>query len=861
MSEITNEVFLAAHGILPNEHPNWERQIELEEEMRSAGIARFKAQIEANRDKGRESASGSTRRLMIHAHEQVVAGINAFFEEASSGRAGAKHTAIKYLKDADLDVVAHLTLRTLLDTVSLMQKVTPVSNRIASLIEDELYFNAYKDSDEFSYARSVKKISEDSQNPSYRKRVMSKHARNKNVEWTDWADDVKVKVGLKLIEIAVETTGLFELRRQSEGKNMTAIYVAATQETLDWIMSENARLEPMAPVYMPTIVPPRPWTSPVHGGYWTGRARRLRLVKTSNRAYLSDLENCDLATVYKAVNAMQETAWTLNLRVYEVMTSLWDARSQVDVIPQAEDQPIPARPEWLQEGMTKENMSPDQYAQFARWKSERAAVYEDNAKAVSKRLQFFRMLSVAERFKGEEEFYFPHQLDFRGRVYAVPLFLHPQGSDHARGLLTFANSVPIGNQEGADWLAIHGAGLWGVDKCSMQERVEWIENHSRAILACAENPYDNRFWMEADKPWQALAFCFEWQGYIAEGFAYESQLPVQMDGTCNGLQNFSAMLLDEVGGAAVNLVPGDKPNDIYQTVADAVIVKLQEISAACPNDTVEKEIEDKETKQKKTITVESEGSMARKWLAYGITRKVTKRPVMTLAYGASEFGFRDQVLTDTVTPWRQAAGEGFPFEGTGWQAAGFLGKLIWNTVGEVVIAARGAMDWLQKVAKIASAEALPVVWTAPTGLKVMQEYTTSQQKKLDLTFQKVRLTLNIDTATKQIDKRRQSSGIAPNWVHCMDAAHMQLTVARSHDEGMRSFSLIHDSYGTHAGNSAALAAFLREEFVRMYSDHDVLAEFKEEISMMLPDPEKLPALPPKGSLDLLQVLESPFFFA
>lgn len=143
----------------------------------------------------------------------------------------------------------------------------------------------------------------------------------------------------------------------------------------------------------------------------------------------------------------------------------------------------------------------------------------------------------------------------------------------------------------------------------------------------------------------------------------------------------------------------------------------------------------------------------------------------------------------------------------------------------------------------------------------MQEYTTSEQKRLELTFQKVRLQLSIDVASKKIDKRKQGSGISPNWVHSMDAAHMQLTVSRCHDEGIRSFSLIHDSYGTHAGNAWAMAQFLREEFVKMYGDHDVLAEFGREITAMLPEGTQLPPLPEKGSLDLSQVLESAFFFA
>lgn len=859
--DLTNELFLATHGCLPTEHEAWEKQLALEEEMRSAGIARFEKSLEKNRDKHAEASNLSSRRMIIHAHAQVVAGLEAFLAEASSGKAGAKHTAIAYLQDADLDVVAHLTLRNLFDYVSMRMKLTPLSIRLASMVEDELFFNAFKDHDRDAYEFARKKITAQTHNAVHQKRAMTKHAKHRGADWQDWSQDIKAKVGLKLVEIAVEQTGLFEIVRQSEGAHNTNIYVVATKETLAWLGTENSRLAPLAPVYMPTLVPPRPWTSPFRGGYWSGRVRNLRLIKTGNRQYLSDLESVDMPKVYASINAMQDTAWSINRRVYDVMASLWDNQSTLACIPQADDMPLPEKPMWLTPEMKREDMDAAQLEEFSRWKSERTAIYEANARAVSKRLAFSRMIGVATRFKDEPEFYFPHQMDFRGRVYAVPLFLHPQGDDAAHGLLQFANSVPIGDEEGANWLAIHGAGLWGVDKVSLEERVEWVHLHQREILASAEDPFDNRFWLTAEKPWQALAFCFEWQGYVAQGFAYESHLPVQMDGTCNGLQNFSAMLLDEIGGAAVNLVPSDKPNDIYATVAEVLIRKLQEISAGCPEEITEKVVKDKETKEDKTITVESDGSLARKWLAYGITRKVTKRPVMTLAYGASEFGFREQVFTDTVTSWKQAAGEAFPFEGTGFNAASFLGLLIWDCVGEVVVAARGAMDWLQAVAKIAAKESLPVIWNTPTGLKVMQEYTTSEQKRLELTFQKVRMRLSIDVASKKIDKRKQGSGISPNWVHSMDAAHMQLTVARCHAEGIRSFSLIHDSYGTHAGNSWALAQFLREEFVKMYGDHDVLAEFAQEIGAMLPEGTKLPPLPPKGSLDLAQVLESPFFFA
>jgi DNA-directed RNA polymerase len=41
-----------------------------------------------------------------------------------------------------------------------------------------------------------------------------------------------------------------------------------------------------------------------------------------------------------------------------------------------------------------------------------------------------------------------------------------------------------------------------------------------------------------------------------------------------------------------------------------------------------------------------------------------------------------------------------------------------------------------------------------------------------------------------------------------------------------SLAAVHDSYGTVAADVAMLAEELREEFVRMYEEHDVLAELR-----------------------------------
>jgi len=386
--------------------------------------------------------------------------------------------------------------------------------------------------------------------------------------------------------------------------------------------------------------------------------------------------------------------------------------------------------------------------------------------------------------------------------------------------------------------------VFGYDKDDLDGRVAWVEDNEEAILASAEDQFNNRFWDDADDPFQFLAFCFEWQELKQEGWGFVSTLPIQMDGSCNGLQNFSAALRDPIGGEAVNLVPLDKPADIYQRVADIVHEKVIEDATTSDNEFIQK--------------------MAQGWLKLGVNRKVCKRPVMTLAYGAKEFGFKDQVNEDTVKPAKLAMGEEFPWEGSGWDAASYMGRLIWQSVSKVVVAAREAMDWFQKTARVAAREGLPIRWTTPDGLPVLQGYQKLHTKRIELTFGGVRMTMSIaqeQNGPMQLDRNRQVNGIAPNWVHSMDASHMRETIRRCWDSGIQSFGLVHDSYGTHAGNAWKLADLLREAFIDMYQNNDVLGDFKEEIEQQLSEESEIPALPTKGSLDLEQVMESDFFFA
>jgi DNA-directed RNA polymerase len=596
------------------------------------------------------------------------------------------------------------------------------------------------------------------------------------------------------------------------------------------------------------VVQPRDWTTPFDGGYLTSNIRPLRLIKSKTRKRLAELYgDHPMPKVYQTVNTLQRTAWQINAKVLDVLKALWEAESELGGLPYRGEFQLPQRPHDIE---TNEEAKQE-------WRRDAAKAYQQNLEAASHRVSFTMAIDLASRYVDFKRIFMPYQLDFRGRIYAVP-HLNPQGADFQKALLRFSEGKPLGS-EGIKWLLIHGANVAGVDKVSFQERINWVEANEEEILAIAADPMQNTGWsksvggVDIDKPWQFLAFCFEYAGYCEQGEKFVSHLPIALDGSCSGLQHFSAMLRDPKGGSAVNLIPQEKPADVYQMVANEVIKAV----------TRDLEIGTDDTLTAEGFAIHGTKTLAAQWLAFGINRKTTKRSVMTLAYGSKMYGFKDQIMEDHLIPAKKHMGDAFPFYGDGYSAASYMAKKIWDAVNVEIKGAGEAMAWLQDVVKVANKDGNEVVWTTPAGFKVEQSYIQMKDRNIETSLNG-RIQIRITEATDNIDARLQTQGIAPNFVHSMDSSHLMFTVCRANDSGIKSFAMIHDSFGTHAADTDELFATVRDTFVEMYQDNDVLKQFKEQVAYGLTNPDLVGVLPKPltmGTLDLEEVKYSLYCFA
>ena len=82
-----------------------------------------------------------------------------------------------------------------------------------------------------------------------------------------------------------------------------------------------------------------------------------------------------------------------------------------------------------------------------------------------------------------------------------------------------------------------------------------------------------------------------------------------------------------------------------------------------------------------------------------------------------------------------------------------------------------------------------------------------------------------------VDTNKQRTAFPPNFVHALDSSHMLLTAmacanpARVGDLGTLTFAAVHDSYWTHAGCVPEMSSVLRNEFISLYKDSNVLDDF------------------------------------
>ncbi|KAJ9147463.1 hypothetical protein P3X46_029624 [Hevea brasiliensis] len=654
-----------------------------------------------------------------------------------------------------------------------------------------------------------------------------------------WSQDAKAKVGSRLIELLIQTAYIQPPANQSadDPPEIRPAFVH-TFRTLKHGNKESGRrygiiqCDPlvlkgleitarhMVIPYMPMLVPPIKWTGYDKGAhlFLPSYVMRTHGVRQQREA-VKRTSREQLQPVFEALDTLGHTKWRINKRVLSIVDRIWNSGGRLADLVDQNDVPLPEKPDTEDEALLK------------KWKWKIRSVKKENKERHSQRCDTELKLAVARKIRDEEGFYYPHNLDFRGRAYPMHPYLNHLGSDLCRGILEFAEGRPLG-KSGLRWLKIHLANLFagGVDKLSYDGRMAFTENHLDDIFDSAERPLEGkRWWLHAEDPFQCLAVCIDLTEALRSSSpeTFISHIPIHQDGSCNGLQHYAALGRDKLGAAAVNLVAGEKPADVYSGIAARVLDIMRRDAQKDP-------------------AVFPDALHART-LINQVDRKLVKQTVMTSVYGVTYIGARDQIK-------RRLKERGFIADDAEiFRSSCYAAKVTLTALGEMFEAARSIMSWLGECAKIIASENEPVRWTTPLGLPVVQPYRKLGRHLIKTSLQ----VLTLQQETEKVMVKRQRTAFPPNFVHSLDGSHMMMTAVACKKAGLN-FAGVHDSYWTHACDVDEMNRILREKFVELY-EKPILENLMESFQQSFPT-LSFPSLPERGDFDLQDVLESPYFF-
>lgn len=485
------------------------------------------------------------------------------------------------------------------------------------------------------------------------------------------------------------------------------------------------------------------------------------------------------------------------------------------------------------------------------------------------RLRTATALNIIRDALSRNRVYFPFHADTRGRLYPAAGILNPQGDDLGRSLLEFASGKPLGTDAAVRALAVHGSDKAGTAKIcadlgllpdqtpTLDERYQWVLQKSEDLVRIANAPLDVIWWRETKEPFRFLAFAFAWADYVDRGLDSVCHLPVHVDGTCNGLQHIAVLTNERKLAEATNVIRSSdnsaRRRDIYSEVRDQVLQRLNSLPAA--NDTTR--------------------MFVRQFASVLLDRDVSKRIVMVIPYGAGEQTFVETVaahvcelifaggaqsvglqdwisqnviprgvLKDSDQGHRQPASSAWRNDVRTWirnEPSRLLAPMFTSALSEMFPALTEFRRTLIACIDPVMNANIPAMWVSPNGLPVIQRRFKEIIKKPDIKLlgNKLRIRMTVQSLLNDVSERAQRTGILPNYIHSLDAAHLYGTVNLAAERiADLSISVVHDSYGTHACDVDTLQTCIREAFVDLYSDTEVylpsLARWFERLAQPTP---------------------------
>jgi DNA-directed RNA polymerase len=769
-----------------------EDQQEFERKCISGGLEKLRNNTTKLEEKTYASATvyGSSFVNSILPH--LIAYIDKKKERAKKQGAHLGVIVHKHLIPVESDLQSLLTCKVVFDhvfsPVAKKHSVTTIVTAIGAAIEGECQMRYYETECPALLATLKKNYWHEAKGTESKRVSIQTLMHKTNISpWVHWNKDTKIKVGMFLLDCLMEISGWFEKDHIRKG-NKTIKIILPTEKVIKQQDDIMRMAELFSPLAKPMLIPPRNWHALQDGGYYLND-----LVKCHELIRRSKHQLIQGEIPYQFINKIQKVSYKLNPFIVEVAKELEERGISVGKFRPVIEHIIPPKPVDI---ATNEQARKE-------WRKSAAIARNKQAAEVRKSCRTRMTMDVVREFEGKE-YYIPWSFDYRGRVYPIPNLLTPQDTDFGKSLILFNEGTKI-TEKGMEWIKFQLATTYGLDKATMKDRLEWINDYeNRALVERVwRDPIGNiADWENADEPWLFLAACNEWYE-LFYGHRFHTHLPVAIDATCSGLQILAGLAKDASTARMVNVLGSEKPQDAYATIASRSMEAIPE-------------------------------RLRPHW-----DRKATKRCVMTIPYNAKPFSNRSYIreafkdkdidvekeeLTSCVSAVRAA-------------------------MEQVVPGAMDVMKWIEKeISRYIKAGNEEVKWLTPSGFPVTQRLM-KRETKIIQTQLMGRCRLAVAGAEAGVDLKHHKNATAPNLIHSLDASLLHLAVMDVNFP----IALIHDSVLCRATDMCKLSTLVRKTYMTLFADHEPLTDF----ALAIGAEEQPPII---GDLKPEAVIDSQYFF-
>ena len=772
-----------------------EQRIEDQEEFERKQISGGLHRLHSNTKKLEEKTYASATVYGSACMSSILPDLIAFIESKKKKYKviAGKNTVVfhKHILPNDSSIQAMLACKVVFDHVfspaSKKHNLTTIARAVGAALEGEAQMEYYEKQAPALLATLKKNYWHQARGTEYKRKCIQTLMHKQNVTpWIGWDSTSKIKVGVFFIDCLCEVSGWFERDLIYKGHKKLSVIVPS--ETLIKHHDEIMRMaELFSPLAKPMLIPPRNWHPLQDGGYYLNDLTRChQMVRRSD----SQLIQGEIP--YEFINKVQKVSYKLNPFVVKVAKELEERGISVGKFRPVMQHQIPSKP-------------PEEASEevWRSWKTSAKIAHELQKAEVRKSCRTRMTMDVVREFENKD-YFIPWSFDYRGRAYPIPNLLTPQDTDFGKSLILFSEGAKI-TKKGMEWIKFQLATTYGLDKATMQERLEWVDKGENRELVHRvwSDPIGNiADWENADEPWLFLAACNEWYELYYE-HRFHTHLPVAVDATCSGLQILAGLSKDASTARMVNVIGSEKPQDAYAVIAshsmDAIPDRLK------PH-----------------------------W-----DRKVTKRCVMTIPYNAKPFSNRSYIR------------DAFKEKGVDVDKEELTQcvKAVRAAMNEVVPGAMNVMKWIeQEIARTIKSGADEIRWTTPSGFIVKQKLMKTNKEVINSQLMG-RVRLSVSGKETGVDLKHHKNATAPNLIHSLDASLLHLATTSTNFP----IALIHDSVLCRGTDMCKLSSLVRKTYMSLFAEHAPLTDF----ALAIGAEEQPPII---GDLKPEAVIDSQYFF-